>query len=229
MSRKFIEKTINHLKKKKGVLFITTSNRWSGEPGGEKPKSTRLAEYLAEKIGRQVTILDATKIKIYPCEGNVSTASGNSCGLKSAALKNKLKNPSGYHRCWASINNPDDELWLISKELFKSEAVVFFTSVRWGQANAYYQKLIERLNWVENRHTTLGEDNVVKGIEAGIILLGHNWNGEKVLKTEKQVLKFFGFKVPGALTWHWQFTNDASDESNQSYLRAAKEFNKLIA
>ncbi|OGF30533.1 hypothetical protein A3H09_00860 [Candidatus Falkowbacteria bacterium RIFCSPLOWO2_12_FULL_45_13] len=228
-TKKLIKITISYLKKKDRILFITTSNRWSGEEGGEKPKSTRLAEYLKEKIGQdRVTILDATKIKIYPCEGNVSTARGNTCGTPDAVLKDKFKNSSGYHRCWASINNQDDELWKISQALFNARAVVFFASVRWGQANAFYQKLIERLNWIENRHTTLGKDNVVGDIEAGIILLGHNWRGQNVLATEKQVLKFFGFKVPAALSWNWQFTDDAHDESNESYIKAAEEFNSLF-
>jgi hypothetical protein len=38
------------------------------------------------------------------------------------------------------------------------------------QANMYYQNLIERLNWIENRHTTLGESNIVKDIETGFHL-----------------------------------------------------------
>ena len=55
--------------------------------------------------------------------------------------------------------------WKISKELFDSNAVIFFTSVRWGQANMFHQKLIERLTWIENRHTTLGESNIVENIQ----------------------------------------------------------------
>jgi hypothetical protein len=46
-----------------------------------------------------------------------------SVGLKKLYLKDKEKNPSGYHRCWASIHNEDDELWKISKELFESDCV----------------------------------------------------------------------------------------------------------
>jgi hypothetical protein len=106
-------------------------------------------------------------------------------------LKDKDKNPSGFHRCWASINNKDDELWKISKPLFESDVVIFFGSVRWGQTNSFYQKLIERLTWIENRRTTLGEGNIVEKIDAGIILLGQNWNGRRVLNDQKEVFKFF--------------------------------------
>lgn len=49
-----------------------------------------------------------------------------------ARLADPEKNPSGEHRCWASMNNPDDELWRISRELLQSDAVLFFGSVRLG-------------------------------------------------------------------------------------------------
>ena len=178
--REKLQKTINYLKKKKRILFITTSSRWSGER--ELPKSSRLAHLIKNKIGKKAKIIDASKLNIYPCEGNVSTSKGNRCGLKEAMLNDKFKNPSGFHRCFASINNKNDELWKISKELFQSDCIVFFASVRWGQANSIYQKLIERLTWIENRHSTLGEKNLVKNINAGVILVGQNWNGKNILK-----------------------------------------------
>jgi hypothetical protein len=113
----------------------------------------------------RITLIDVPELKIFPCEGNISRKDGNSCGLLKSKLKDKDKNPSGEHRCWASLNNKTDELWKISKELFESDVVIFFSSVRWGQANMYYQNLIERLSWIENRHTTLGESNIVKDID----------------------------------------------------------------
>ncbi len=222
-----LERTIKHLQKKKKILFLTTSNRWAGDK--EKPKSTRVAEALAKVVGKEkVTILDVSKIKIYNCEGNISRADGNNCGVLKALLKDNAKNPSGNHRCWASINNPDDELWKVSTFLFKSDCVVFFGSVRWGQMNAYYQKLIERLSWIENRHSTLGESNTIKNIDAGIIIIGQNWNGQEVLKTQKEVLSFFGFNRVEDLCWNWQFTYNFEEESEDSYQQANPLFEKEI-
>lgn len=219
--QKKIDKTINFLNKKEKILFITTSNRW----GKEKAKSTKLAEKIAGLLGSKVKIIDVSKLKIFPCEGNISSEKGNNCGVIDCRLLNKKKNPSTHHRCWASINNPSDELWQISKELLTSDCVVFFGSVRWGQMNSIYQKLIERLSWLENRHTTLKEENILKKIEAGIIVLGHNWRAQEVLKTQEQVLKYFGFKVAKDLCWFWQFTQNSAEESAESYKKAAKEFN----
>jgi multimeric flavodoxin WrbA len=145
-----------------------------------------------------------------------------------AKIKNDEKNPTGYLRCWASYNNKDDELWKVAKALFESDTVIFFASVRWGQANSFYQKLIERLTWIENRHITLKEENVVKNIDAGMVLIGQNFNGRDVLNTEKQVFKFFGFKVPEDLSFNWQYTSDEDLETLDSYKNSIRTFKKLF-
>jgi multimeric flavodoxin WrbA len=160
--------------------------------------------------------------------GNVSTADGNHCGVKEALLKNKEKNPSGYHRCWVSYSHKDDELWKITKPLFESTAVIFFMSIRWGQANAFYQKLIERLDWIENRHTTLKESNIVKNIKAGTIAVGQQWNGKEVVDTQKKVLEFYGFKVPKELSWNWQYSDNPYLETKESYINAINVFDRVF-
>jgi hypothetical protein len=86
--------------------------------------------------------------------------------------------------------------------------------------------LIERLTWLENRHTTLGESNLLKDKECGVIAVGQNWNGKESVKLEKEVLKFFGFKTPDVLSFNWQYLNDANDESKKSYKEAYKAFMK---
>ena len=114
---KELKKTLDILKKKKKVLFLSCSNRYNwDEDNIDIPKSRIIAEYLAEELGDKGKFIDVTELKIFPCEGNVSRKDGNSCGLKKALLEDKKKNPSGYHRCWASLNNKSDELWKISKE-----------------------------------------------------------------------------------------------------------------
>lgn len=228
MLKNNIDKTISFLEKKEKVLFLSTSNRYDKNVD-DIPKSLQIASYIQELVGmKKIEIIDVSKLNIYNCEGNVSSAKGNGCGKKEALLKDDFKNPSGQHRCWCSLNHKDDELWKVSKSLFDSDTVVFFGSVRWGQTNAIYQKLIERLCWIENRHTTLKEKNIVDKIEAGIILTGHNWNGENVINTQKQVLKFYGFNVKDDICWNWQYTNNPNDETKMSYKKAVMEFNDNI-
>jgi len=227
-SDSILNRTVNYLEKEKKVLFLTTSNR---PPSDETdvPKSTQLAKYIQSRLGLlKCEIIDVSKLNIYNCVGNVSTKEGNQCGVKGALLKNKEKNPSGYHRCWVSYSHDDDELWKVTKSLFESTAVVFFGSVRWGQMNAYYQKLIERLDWIENRHTTLGENNIIKNIKAGIIAVGQQWNGKQVIETQKQVFKFYGFKVPEELSWNWQYSDNPNLETKESYKKAITTFDKVF-
>ena len=224
---KTLQETIKILKKKKKVLLLSCSNRFNWDKNDiDIPKSKMLAMYINEELGDNSTLIDIPELKILPCEGNVSRKDGNSCGLLKAALKDKKKNPTGHHRCWVNINEPSDELWKVSKELFESDVVIFFSSVRWGQANMYYQNLIERLNWIENRHTTLGESNLVKNIETGFICVGQNWNGETVTETQKEVHKFYGFKPNDSLYWNWQFTKNENDETQKSYKESHNKFVK---
>lgn len=229
--KKQLEKAVEYLDTKEKVLLIATSNRskFSAKDGQDRPKSTRIAEVIQRSLGaHKCTLVDISKLKIYNCEGNVSSKDGNTCGVRAAKLKDEEKNPSGNLRCWASYNNPDDELWKVVTPLLESHAVVFLGSIRWGQANAYYQKLIERLDWIENRWTTLGERNIVKDIESGFIFIGQNWNGANVVKTQKQVHEFYGFKPVDELYFNWQFTDDAEDESKDSYKEAVHALDNII-
>lgn len=229
--KKQLEKAVKYLNTKGKVLLITTSNRVkeSSKDGQDRPKSTRIAEVIQRSLGaHRCTLVDVSKLKIYNCEGNVSSKDGNNCGVRGAKLEDKEKNPSGNLRCWASYNNPDDELWKVVTPLLESHVVVFLGSIRWGQANAYYQKLIERLDWIENRHTTLGERNIVKDIESGFIFIGQNWNGANVVKTQKQVHEFYGFKPVDELYFNWQFTDDVEDESKDSYKEAVHALDNII-
>jgi hypothetical protein len=229
--KKQLEKAVRYLNTKGKVLLITTSNRVkeSSKDGQDRPKSTRIAEVIQRSLGaHRCTLVDVSKLKIYNCEGNVSSKDGNNCGVRAAKLQDKEKNPSGDLRCWASYNNEDDELWKVVTPLLESHVVVFLGSIRWGQANAYYQKLIERLDWIENRWTTLGERNIVKDIESGFIFIGQNWNGANVVKTQKQVHEFYGFKPVDELYFNWQYTDDTDDESKESYKKAVNALDNII-
>ena len=223
--------TAAHLQARRRVLFLTTSNRWSQEKNGEIAKSTQLAHLLRAQLPTDVERewIDIPTLHIAPCEGNVSTAHGNVCGVQEAMLKNKEQNPTGHHRCWASLNDSNDELWKVSRAIFAADTVLFFGSIRWGQMNSIYQKLIERLTWMENRHSTLGESNLLAQKQAGIIVTGQNWNGANVIDLQKQVLEFYGFQVVPELCWNWQYSDDADEEGNQTYLDAVDAFERTFS
>jgi multimeric flavodoxin WrbA len=215
----------SYLKKQKGkkIVFLTTSNRWEGEK--ELPKSSIIADELATRLDN-CQVINVSKLKIFSCEGNVSTKNGNVCGVKAAKLKDDKKNPTGDIRCWASVNNKLDEMHKVANAIFESDIVIFFGSIRWGKMNAIYTQLIERLTWLENRHASLGESNLLKDKETGIVAIGHNWNGKEAVNLEKQVLKFFGFKTPEVLSFNWQWTNDKYNELLSGYKRDFPDFLK---
>lgn len=222
-----LKDTIEILKKKKKTLLLSCSNRYNWDENNiDVPKSRILAEFIADELKDNTKFIDVSELKIFPCEGNVSRKEGNSCGVKKAILEDDEKNPSGHHRCWASINFKSDELWKISKELFESDCVIFFASVRWGAANMFYQNLIERLTWIENRHTTLGESNIVENIQSGMICVGQNFNGVNVIELQKKVHEFYGFDINEELYWNWQYTDTTTDESQKSYKESFGAFVK---
>jgi multimeric flavodoxin WrbA len=223
---KNIDKTINILKDFDKVLFLTCSNRYKEVEKTQTPKSTILAEVIAENLDN-VTLINVPDLQIYPCEGNVSREDGNKCGIKDALLKDKEKNPSGYHRCWASLHNEDDELWKISKELFESDCVVFFASVRWGQTNMFYQKLMERLNWINNRFVPLGEDNVIKNITSGLILVGQHEYADSISILQFDIHEYYGFKPNKDLYWYWNAEDVGyGEETLKGYKESYGEFYK---
>lgn len=222
--RRFIEK----LTPCKKVTFITTSTRSPYvEKFGESPKSSQLARNLAEKLKQRdvkVEIIDAAKLNIHNCLGCVSELHGNNCGVKESAVKGDVKNPHGHLRCWASHDFEDDELYKIANAIYDSQAVIFFGSQRWGSVNAIYQKVIERLDWMENMHSTLGEKSTIDNIMAGLVVIGQNWQVDQSLTTQKKVLEFFGFQVPEELYMGWQYTRDVNDESPEAYRDAVDTF-----
>lgn len=219
-----LKETIEILKKYKKVLLLTCSNRGEEVSKTQLPKSTILAKAINQRVENSV-LIDVTNLKIYPCEGNVSRMEGNVCGVKEALLDDPEKNPSGYHRCWASLHNPDDELWKISKELFESDCVIFFASVRWNQANMFYQKLIERLNWINNRHIPYGESNIIENTTSGFIIVGQHVFAGRICDIQYENHKYFGFNPDKNLYWYWKAENINFDEETiQGYLESYPEF-----
>lgn len=223
-NHKVLSSTIEELRKYKKVLLLTCSNRGMEISQTQMPKSSILAKIIEQNVPNSERI-DVTKLKIYPCEGNVSLMEGNLCGAKEALLEDKEKNPSGYHRCWASIHNPDDELWKISKKLFESDCVIFFASVRWGAANMFYQKLIERLNWINNRYVPLGESNIIKDIDSGFIIVSQHVYGDKICELQFNNHTYYGFNVNKELYWSWNDEDVNFDEETlQGYLESYPNF-----
>jgi len=73
-------------------------------------------------------------------------------------------------------------------------------------------------------HTTLGEENSVQKIQAGLVLIGQNWRVKESIDLQKKVLDFFGFEINDSLFIGWQYTRDNLDESKNSYKNTTETF-----
>src|SRR5215510_4594257 len=79
---------LRYLDKRNDILLLTTSTRYEKDTW-DVPKTTQLASRIRDhlqKHKKRVTLLDVAKLKIHTCEGNVSGATGNRCGVLAAKL-----------------------------------------------------------------------------------------------------------------------------------------------
>ena len=128
---------------------------------------------------------------------------------------------SGPYRCWAhhsSVEDPKkyggvDEMPVIYDGLAWADVVIFATSTRWGSHSALMQKIIERMNTLENRATGWGEPFPMAGKRCGIIVGGLNWKSQQVAEHLQEALSWWKFDMPRSNgTLVWQYTRDLDYE-----------------
>ena len=116
--------------------------------------------------------------------------------------KRDCANPdAGLYRCWAhveSLKNPAkyggvDQMPVIYDGLRWADTVIFSTSTRWGSHSALCQKIIERMDTLENRASTYGEHYPLWGKKLGIVATGLHWHTSDVANRLNETLRWFGF------------------------------------
>ncbi len=137
---------------------------------------------------------------------------------------------AGSYRCWAtklSFENPKeyggvDEMPLIYDAIDWADAVIIATSVRWMNHSAVLQKMIERMNTLENRHSVYGEPNPLAGKKAAFIVTGAHYQTQEVFARLVEVFEQLGFTTLsgyGGLSWQrYQNRSSEQDGSNTPYL-----------
>ena len=135
--------------------------------------------------------------------------------------KKDCANPeSGPYRCWAhydSVKDPQkyggiDQMPVIYDALNWADFVLWGTSVRWGSHTALMQRIIERMDTLENRAVSWGERNPLKGKVAGIVVGGLHWKTGSVADHLVQVFGLLGFTVPPGGRLAWQRSQDMNFE-----------------
>lgn len=149
---------------------------------------------LAMAPGSTAKFVDVAKLKVAE---NLSCYAGGK--LNCADPK------SGPYRCWANVNSKDDQMPVVYDGLAWADVVVMTTSVRWGSHTAALQRMIERMNTLENRGSVYGEPFPMSGKKLGVVVTGLNWRTGKVATDLLDTLRWWGFAThPGtanALAW----------------------------
>lgn len=127
---------------------------------------------------------------------------------------------AGKYRCWAtseSIEDPEkhggiDEMPVIYDGIIESDVIIFSTSVRWMNHTALFQKIIERMNTFENRHSVYGEKNPLSGKKAGIIVVGQHYQSQKVAANLSETMSLLGFNCSNSSIFSWQKSHNMNEE-----------------
>ena len=93
---------------------------------------------------------------------------------------------------WADILN----------KIIEADIVVFATPIWWGQPSSLIQKVIERMDQVDNEYMMSGVSPLTHKV-AGIVVTGHEDGVQHVVGTLANALTWFGFILPPEMAAYW--------------------------
>lgn len=172
------------------VLALHTSTHAPEESTSASLVRAALDEFAAMAPRVEIRWIDAAKLHIVPNLSCYASGKAN-CGSPG----------SGPYRCWAHFNSAKDpakyggvdEMPMIYDGLAWADTVIFSTSTRWGSHSALAQKIIERMDTLENRATSFGEPYPLRGKRLGIIAAGLHWKTADVGRHLQETLRWWGF------------------------------------
>jgi len=189
------------------VLGISTSSNTGTDHESWGASATVLLTALHElqQRGYEVKCVNAAELHIV---GNLSCYASGKEGCADPE--------AGPYRCWAhwnSLQDPDkyggeDQMPVLYDGIAWADIVLVATSNRWGSHTAILQRVIERLNTLENRHTTYGEPNPFEGKRVGVIATGQHWLTQRVAAQLLETLGLMGFETGAFSVFTWQRLND---------------------
>lgn len=170
------------------------------------------------KLGNDIKFINANDLHIVE---NLSCYAGGS--------KNCASYEAGKYRCWAhfsSLENPEeyggiDEMPVIYDAIFESDIVIFSTSNRWMNHSALMQKIIERMNTLENRVSVYKEKSPLQGKKCGVVVTGQHYQSQEVASKLLEIFSLMGFNINLNSMFTWQKTNNMNKEQGNT---SNKEF-----
>jgi multimeric flavodoxin WrbA len=102
-----------------------------------------------------------------------------------------------------SFRESADDDWpdLVAK-IKAADIVLFCTPIWWGGRSSLMQRLIERLDALDEEYTATGR-SAIKGKVAGIVITGSEDGALSVMGSIMMVLSFMGFTLPPECTAYW--------------------------
>lgn len=139
---------------------------------------------------------------------------------------------AGPYRCWANALSQKepakyrgkDQMPVIYDGLAWADIVIFSTSTRWGSHSSLCQRIIERMNTLENRAVAYGEPYPLLGKRLGVVATGTDWRTGEAAHHLIDTLRWWGFATasdPYACALAWQRSADPyyeQPDSNQPHV-----------
>ena len=96
----------------------------------------------------------------------------------------------------------DDELPDIVKKIKNSDIIIFATPIWWGNRSSLMQRVIERLDSLDEEYSSTGRSVLYNKI-AGIVITGSEDGALSAMGTIMMVLTWMGFTLPPECCAYW--------------------------
>ncbi|MCL5794849.1 MAG: flavodoxin family protein [Patescibacteria group bacterium] len=159
-------------------------------------------------------IIIASELKLRPCEHHYSV------------------NPKMcVHPCLITQTDKTDEMKKIYDAILYSDIIIFATPIYWGSHSSLAQKVIERLNSLENSCSVF-KKVLVKNKIGGIMVLGHEDGYQHVVGNLMNFMTKLGVIFPPQAYAAWVGESDENTSRDRTRLEQDQdikaEFNGLV-
>jgi len=90
----------------------------------------------------------------------------------------------------------------VIQDIIDADIVIWATPIWWGQPSSLIQKLIERMDQLDNEYMMSGMSKL-KNKVAGIVVTGHEDGVQHVVGTLANALTWYGFCLPPECAAYW--------------------------
>lgn len=96
----------------------------------------------------------------------------------------------------------DDEWPNIVDKLKKADVVIFATPIWWGQRSSLIQRVIERMDALDEEYLASGRSALLNKV-AGVVVTGSEDGAQHVIASIMEVLTFMNFTLPPQCATYW--------------------------